>query len=101
MIQLSKVTQAVGQLADDDLVALAFDSYVASSSDTSSSNEGDSSNPSTLRLCVIRNQEFVYPLIRNEDDVDIGLFWDPRHLESTIRLSDIVMTMMSSTDDTT
>ncbi|KAL7519887.1 hypothetical protein ACHAWX_004641 [Stephanocyclus meneghinianus] len=74
----SKFT-SLDQLQDDDLVALPFDS--------------SSSHDSTgLRLCVIRNQQFVYPLVRHEDDVETDLFLDPKHAESTLRLQDFQQT---------
>jgi len=76
----SKFT-SLDQLQDDDLVALPFDS--SASGTTSSSHDSPG-----LRLCVIRNQQFVYPLVRHEDDVETDLFLDPKHAESTLRLQD-------------
>ncbi|KAL7527087.1 hypothetical protein ACHAXR_001793 [Thalassiosira sp. AJA248-18] len=81
-------TQPVDQLADDDLVALPYDGYIAST--TLSTAEATTDTNMQLRLCVIRNQEYIVPLIRHEDDVETDLFLDPRCLEMEIRLSDLV-----------
>ena len=43
-----------------------------------------------MRLCVIRNQQYIYPLIRHEDDVETDLFLDPRFIEKQISLQDIL-----------
>eukprot|EP00804_Cyclotella_cryptica_P001602 CCRYP_014942-RA/>CCRYP_014942-RA protein AED:0.31 eAED:0.05 QI:0/-1/0/1/-1/1/1/0/215 len=79
-LHLSKYT-SLDQLQDDDLVALPFDA--SASPPTTQTSESPA-----LRLCVIRNQQFVYPLVRHEDDVETDLFLDPKHVESTLRLQD-------------
>ena len=81
---LSKL--ALEQIADDDLVALPFDAYIASTSPT---QRAESDKNLKLRLCVIRNQRCVFPLVRHEDDVETDLFLDPRYVEKSIRLSDV------------
>jgi hypothetical protein len=43
-----------------------------------------------LRLCVIRNQDYVFSLLQHEDDVETDLYLNPRHLEIEIRYSDVV-----------
>ncbi|KAL9183301.1 hypothetical protein ACHAXT_005088 [Thalassiosira profunda] len=99
--------QPLDQLADDDLVALPFDCYIASmSASTSLGEKGDDDGaPPQLRLCVVRNRgATVLPLIRHEDDVPSDLFLDPRHNESPIRLADVVaywLNKLQTTDSTT
>ena len=72
----------IDELADDDLVAVPFDDYIALSSEEETKFQ--------LRLCVVRNQNCIYPLIRHEDDVETDLFLDPRHVEKQILLQDIL-----------
>ena len=79
--------QPITELADDDLIALPFDGYLSS---TTSDEEEDEANKLQLRLCVIRNQQYIYPLIRHEDDVETDLFLDPRCMDSEISLQDIM-----------
>ncbi len=76
--------QPIDELADDDLVALPFDGYLT----TISSDETEINLK--LRLCVLRNQRYIYPLIRHEDDVETDLFLDPRCIEKQIDLNDIL-----------
>ncbi|KAL7440197.1 hypothetical protein ACHAXH_007255 [Discostella pseudostelligera] len=92
----------MNSLADDDLVALPFDAYIASLSSSSPTKippivanpTADACNNITsmpqLRLCVIRNQDYVFSLLQHEDDVETDLYLDPRHLEKEIRYSDVV-----------
>jgi hypothetical protein len=68
-------TQSLDQIQDDDLVALPL-------------ALSDASDDTSLRLCVIRNQQYVFPLVRHEDDVETDLFLDPKHAESNISLRD-------------
>jgi len=72
-------TQSLDQIQDDDLVALPIES----------SEKPNDDKPLQLRLCVIRNQQFAFPLVRHEDDVDTDLFLDPKHTESNIYLKDL------------
>jgi hypothetical protein len=65
--------QSLDQLQDDDLVALPV---------------GESIENAPLRLCVIRNQQFVFPLVRHEDDVETDLFLDPKHASSNVNLQE-------------
>lgn len=97
--ELEQTSRAVDELADDDLVALPFDSYVASKVGGVPSSDAESAeDPSNdcggqslqLRLCVVRNSGCVYPLVRHEDDVETDLFLDPRHVEGQIQLADLV-----------
>jgi hypothetical protein len=82
--------QPITDLADDDLIALPFDGYLTSTT-TQSDEETDEVNEKLkLRLCVIRNQQYIYPLIRHEDDVETDLFLDPRCMDSEISLHDIL-----------
>ena len=74
-------TTSLDQLQDDDLVALPL--YANTKIDRK-----ESSDDGTLRLCVIRNQQFVYPLVRHEDDVETDLFLDPKFADSSISLQD-------------
>jgi len=74
----SSNTQSLDQIQDDDLAALPFVSFGTSSE-----------NPSCLRLCVVRNQQIVFPLVRHRDDVGTELFIDPKHADSNISLQDI------------
>ena len=67
-------TQTLDQIQDDDLVALPL-----------LSNAPDDKS---LRLCVIRNQQYVFPLVRHEDDVETDLFLDPKYADSNISLQD-------------
>lgn len=67
-------TQSLDQIQDDDLVALPLLS--------------DTSDDKSLRLCVIRNQQYVFPLVRHEDDVETDLFLDPKYADSNISLQD-------------
>jgi hypothetical protein len=76
------------ELADDDLVALPFHGYLNSLSP--SANEEAATAELQLRLCVVRNQHFVYPLIRHEDDVETDLFLDPRYIEKSITWKDMM-----------
>lgn len=82
----------MSELADDDLVALPFDGYVASSAEvaTGKSLDDDDDDSLKLRLCVVRDRQLVAPLIRREDDVETDLFLDPRHSDKRIKLSDVV-----------
>ena len=77
--------QPIEELADDDLVALPFDGYI-----TATTTSDDDEAKIQLRLCVIRNQQYIYPLIRHEDDVETDLFLDPRFIEKQISLQDIL-----------
>lgn len=79
--------QPIDELADDDLVALPFDGYLKT---ISSSHDDETESNLKLRLCVIRNQQYIYPLIRHEDDVETDLFLDPRCIEKQIDLRDIL-----------
>ena len=89
MTAKSTTTQSIDLLADDDLVALPFDAYVASSPPGENA-ESSSTSMQQMRLCVIRNSEYIYPLIRHEDDVETDLFLDPRHMEEQILLTDLI-----------
>mmetsp|Transcript_17801 Transcript_17801/g.26819 ORF Transcript_17801/g.26819 Transcript_17801/m.26819 type:complete len:216 (+) Transcript_17801:74-721(+) len=80
--------QPIEELADDDLVALPFDGYLTTTTTTSTSDDDEAKLQ--LRLCVIRNQQYIYPLIRHEDDVETDLFLDPRFIEKQISLQDIL-----------
>jgi hypothetical protein len=82
--------QPITELADDDLIALPFDGYLSSTTSSSSDEEENEANKLQLRLCVIRNQQYIYPLIRHEDDVETDLFLDPRCMENEISLQDIL-----------
>ena len=73
----SSKTQSLDQIQDDDLIALPFVSLGTSSE-----------NPPSLRLCVVRNQQMVFPLVRHQDDVETDLFIDPKHADSNISLQD-------------
>lgn len=80
-------------LADDDLIALPFDTYITSSSTTSSTKTTETEpnqQQFKMRLCVIRNQQYIYPLIRHEDDVETDLFLDPRFVHREITLDDML-----------
>mmetsp|Transcript_1382 Transcript_1382/g.3043 ORF Transcript_1382/g.3043 Transcript_1382/m.3043 type:complete len:308 (+) Transcript_1382:133-1056(+) len=109
-------TTSVNELADDDLVALPFDAYITSITSTTTAEDGSATakegttkttaesiitdNPlQQLRLCVVRNEQFIIPLIRHEDDVETDLFLDPRHLEKDIKLSDVVEYINSFNND--
>lgn len=87
--------QPIDELADDDLVALPFDGYITKIS--SSSHDDETEANFKLRLCVIRNQQYIYPLIRHEDDVETDLFLDPRYIEKQIDLKDILQWWNGST----
>lgn len=98
-LQLSSTTTStltMNPLADDDLVALPFHAYIASlssSAPTATNSSDDACNNTKamqLRLCVIRNQDYVFPLLQHEDDVETDLYLDPRYLEKEIRYSDVV-----------
>ena len=80
-------------LADDDLIALPFDAYITSSSPTSSTKSTETEpnqQQFKMRLCVIRNHQYIYPLIRHEDDVETDLFLDPRFVNREITLDDML-----------
>ena len=81
--------QPIAELADDDLIALPFDGYLASTTSSSSHDENEA-DKLQLRLCVMRNQQYIYPLIRHEDDVETDLFLDPRSMDNEISLQDIL-----------
>ena len=68
-------TQSLDQIQDDDLVALPFSTE-------------DTSDKPQMRLCVIRNQQFAFPLVRHADDVETDLFLDPKHADSNMSLQD-------------
>mmetsp|Transcript_11816 Transcript_11816/g.18147 ORF Transcript_11816/g.18147 Transcript_11816/m.18147 type:complete len:216 (-) Transcript_11816:122-769(-) len=89
--------QPIDELADDDLVALPFDGYLTTISSSSSSSHDEDEANLKLRLCVIRNQQYIYPLIRHEDDVETDLFLDPRCIEKQICLKDILQWWNGST----
>ena len=74
----SSKTQSLDQIQDDDLVALPIVTPGTSSE-----------NPPSLRLCVVRNQQMVFPLVRHQDDVETDLFIDPKHANSNISLQDV------------
>lgn len=109
--QLSRTQSSLlmNSLADDDLIALPFENYVASITTTSkgemkSTNHSIQSNKGEctmmqLRLCVIRNQNYVYPLLQHEDDVETDLYLDPRHLEREIRYSDVLDWLVENTNN--
>ena len=94
-------------MADDDLIALPFDGYISTitntndnNDDITSTNNSNTHNPSQqkLRLCVVRNQaQNIPPLVRREDDVETDLFLDPRYLDKDIKICDILHYWLSST----
>ena len=85
--------QPIAELADDDLIALPFDGYLTTTTTTTTSSSHDEETEAEklqLRLCVIRNQQYICPLIRHEDDVETDLFLDPRSMENEISLQDVL-----------
>lgn len=93
MMTTTTMMMQPADLADDDLIALPFDAYITSSSPTSSTKTTEIEPNQQLfkmRLCVIRNQQYIYPLIRHEDDVETDLFLDPRFVNREITLDDML-----------
>lgn len=100
----STMTMTMNPLADDDLIALPFDEYISLISSSISPkafptprtlNDGESIDNNhkslmQLRLCVVRNQDYVFPLIRHEDDAETDLYLDPRHMGKKVRYSDVM-----------
>ena len=92
--------QPITELADDDLIALPFDGYLTSTSPSpSDEEENELKEKLKMRLCVIRNQQYIYPLIRHEDDVETDLFLDPRCMDSEISLHDILQWWNSNEEE--
>lgn len=92
--------QPIAELADDDLIALPFDGFLTSTTTSSSSHDEETeAEKLQLRLCVIRNQQYIYPLIRHEDDVETDLFLDPRSIENEISLQDVLQWWNSNSNE--
>lgn len=77
------------ELADDDLVAVPFDGYIASTASKAAAKTAGELQ--RFRLCVVRNnQQYISPLVRHENDVDSDLFLDPRYVDKEIFFSDFM-----------
>lgn len=100
----STMPMTMNPMTDDDLIALPFDEYISSISSTVSpkafptprtpndceSIDNNHKSLMQLRLCVVRNQDYVFPLIQHEDDAETDLYLDPRHMGKEVRYSDVM-----------